>query len=97
MALSEWKEKAQRAGCLSYIDLINRSSAIQKLLDERAWRECHLDQPSFSSSEQEDTNDSMRRIMTDIFFGSARVLLACVINGPFPRGELYLLCKEGQH
>ncbi|OWZ33025.1 hypothetical protein C356_05516 [Cryptococcus neoformans c45] len=85
VALSEWKEKAQRAGCLSYIDLIYRSSAIQKLLDERAWRECHLDQPSLSSSEQEDTNDSMRRIMTDIFFGSARVLLACVINGPFPR------------
>ncbi|WWC87000.1 uncharacterized protein L201_001882 [Kwoniella dendrophila CBS 6074] len=46
VALSEWKDRAEAAGCLSYKELLDRSKNIEKILSERAWRESHLDIPS---------------------------------------------------
>ncbi|WVF69939.1 hypothetical protein IAT40_004724 [Kwoniella sp. CBS 6097] len=86
IALSEWKDRAEEAGCLSYRELLNRAAAVEKILNERAWRESHLDRPAHHdlSAEAYQTRD-LRRIMSDVFFGSVKVLLAVVINGPFPR------------
>ncbi|WRT64835.1 uncharacterized protein IL334_001771 [Kwoniella shivajii] len=86
IALSEWKDRAEAAGCLSYKELLDRAATVEKILDERAWRESHLDQPS--TEEEEPTADSasvLRRVMSDVFHGSAKVLLAVTLNGPFPR------------
>ncbi|OCF37396.1 hypothetical protein I316_00517 [Kwoniella heveanensis BCC8398] len=85
-ALSEWKDRAEEAGCLSYRELLNRAASVEKILNERAWRESHLDRPAHydPSTEAYQTRD-LRRIMSDVFFGSVKVLLAVVINGPFPR------------
>ncbi|OCF76859.1 hypothetical protein I204_02566 [Kwoniella mangroviensis CBS 8886] len=97
VALSEWKEKAEFVGCLSYKELLERSSKIEKLLDERSWRESHLDINSFSFSSTSPTslsgNDGqtkamegeLRRVMSDVFYGSVKVLLAVTVNGPYPR------------
>ncbi|WVQ97982.1 hypothetical protein IAU59_005102 [Kwoniella sp. CBS 9459] len=86
IALSEWKDRAEEAGCLSYRELLNRAAAVEKILNERAWRESHLDRPAHHDvgAETYQTRD-LRRIMSDVFYGSVKVLLAVVINGPFPR------------
>ncbi|WWD00503.1 hypothetical protein V866_007419 [Kwoniella sp. B9012] len=97
VALSEWKEKAESVGCLSYKELLERSSKIEKLLDERSWRESHLDINSFSFSSTSPTSlggdngqtkameGELRRVMSDVFYGSVKVLLAVTVNGPYPR------------
>ncbi|WVR04577.1 hypothetical protein IAU60_001585 [Kwoniella sp. DSM 27419] len=86
VALSEWKERAEDAGCMSIRELLNRSTVVEKLLNERAWRESHLDQPNITDigTDAYHARD-MRRIMSDVFYGSVKVLLGVVINGPFPR------------
>jgi hypothetical protein len=47
------------------------------LLNERPWREAHL----FGEG------DAARRAVSDIFYHSARVLLATTVNGPHPAGK----------
>ncbi|WVQ87096.1 hypothetical protein IAS59_000817 [Cryptococcus gattii] len=85
VALSEWRERVERMGCLSLKELLRRGTAIEKLLDERAWREAHLELPSILPINKEGPGHDLRRIMSDVFYGAAKVLLASVINGPFPR------------
>lgn len=85
VALSEWRERVERMGCLSLKELLRRGAAIEKLLDERAWREAHLERPSSPPLNREGPSDDLRRVMSDVFYGAAKVLLASVINGPFPR------------
>lgn len=77
-------------GCLSLKELLRRGAAIEKLLDERAWREVHLERPSSPPLNREGPSDDLRRVMSDAFHGAAKVLLASVINGPFPRGKFYV-------
>ncbi|WVQ76045.1 hypothetical protein IAR50_005681 [Cryptococcus sp. DSM 104548] len=83
-ALEEWKENNIKAGCLSYIELVDRAARIRQLLDERAWREDLLRMPEQGGG-QKGKDDRLRSVLRDIFFGAAKVLLAVVINGPFPR------------
>ncbi|KLT40037.1 hypothetical protein CC85DRAFT_165168 [Cutaneotrichosporon oleaginosum] len=73
IALSEWKEGEVRAGRLSLRALLARASAIEEILDERPRREAHLLCAT-----------PARRAVSDIFFHSARVLLATTIHGPYP-------------
>ncbi|ODN85250.1 hypothetical protein L198_07573 [Cryptococcus wingfieldii CBS 7118] len=84
VALVEWKDRVEKLGCLSMKELLRRAEGIEKLMDERAWRESHLDRPR-KKRRGEGKADEMRRVMSDVFFGAAKVLLASVINGPFPR------------
>ena len=91
VALSEWRERVERMGCLSLKELLRRGAAIEKLLDERAWREAHLERPSSPPLNREGPSDDLRRVMSDVFYGAAKVLLASVINGPFPRGKSYIM------
>ncbi|ODN82288.1 hypothetical protein L202_02568 [Cryptococcus amylolentus CBS 6039] len=84
VALSEWKDRVEKLGCLSMKELLRRAEGIEKLMDERAWRESHLDRPR-EKGKATAKADEMRRVMSDVFFGAAKVLLASVINGPFPR------------
>jgi hypothetical protein len=88
--LSEWKEYAESTGCLSVKELLRRAAAIEQLLSERAWREGLLDanQTEDGGTDSESVEDQTAiRIMREIFFNAARVYLATVINGPFPRGK----------
>ncbi|ODN94346.1 hypothetical protein L198_05203 [Cryptococcus wingfieldii CBS 7118] len=83
-ALEEWKENNVRAGCLSYIELVDRAGRIRQLLDERTWREDLLQMPD-QSRVKKGEDDRLGSVLRDIFFGAAKVLLAVAINGPFPR------------
>ncbi|WVQ76103.1 hypothetical protein IAR50_005743 [Cryptococcus sp. DSM 104548] len=111
VALADWKDRVEKLGCLSMKELLRRAEGIEKLMDERAWRESHLDRPTSASPRStrpggfgstwgtgvgvgdgekgagtsKGKADEMRRAMSDVFFGAAKVLLASVINGPFPR------------
>nr|XP_019008552.1 uncharacterized protein I206_06229 [Kwoniella pini CBS 10737]OCF47333.1 hypothetical protein I206_06229 [Kwoniella pini CBS 10737] len=85
VALSEWKDRAESAGCLSYKELLDRAANVEKILNERAWRESHLDRPINADDDSEDSAALLRRVMSDVFHGSVKVLLAITINGPFPR------------
>ncbi|WVQ83360.1 hypothetical protein IAT38_005499 [Cryptococcus sp. DSM 104549] len=86
VALAEWKEREEKAGSLSYNELVERAGAIKNLLDERAWRESHLDgRPGSKDTEEDRASEDLRRIMTDVFYGSAKVLLAITVNGPYPK------------
>ncbi|WVW78542.1 hypothetical protein I302_100497 [Kwoniella bestiolae CBS 10118] len=84
VALSEWKCKAESAGCLSYKELLERATRIEKLMDERSWRESHLDIPE-TGKDESDTGAELRKVLSDVFYGSVKVLLAVAVNGPFPR------------
>lgn len=75
--LGEWKDTAQSVGRLSMRDLMERTNSIERLLAQRRWRERHL----FDS---DDVPTAQRRAVSDVFFHSARVLLATTLNGPFP-------------
>lgn len=95
VSLSEWKEMAQSTGCLSVSELLRRGSAIERLLIERNWREGLLsertddkhDTGSNGDGEGEPENQTMIRVMREVFFSAAKVFLATVINGPHPRGQ----------
>jgi hypothetical protein len=86
--LSEWKEYAESTGCLSVKELLRRAAVIEHLLQERAWREGLLDNSTEDgiSDVESPENQTAIRIMREIFFNTARVYLATVVNGPFPRG-----------
>lgn len=73
LALSEWKEAAQREGRLSVRELLRRADGVERILAQRAWSEAHLAQ-----------SDPHRRAVSDVFFRAVRVLLATVVNGPYP-------------
>lgn len=77
MGLSEWKAKAIEAGCLVSRDLLERARPIEQLLEEREWREGHL---KFLETKDQ--------LYGDTFFYAARILLASVVDGPFPLSEL---------
>jgi hypothetical protein len=87
--LSEWKEYAESTGCLSVRELLRRAAFIETLLQERNWREGLLDgsNESESFSNESPENQSAIRVMREIFYGAAKLYLATVINGPFPRGK----------
>lgn len=79
IALSEWKQEARRMGQLSLRSLLTHASGIERLLEERYWRESHL-------IEAADVGGLQRKAMSDVFYHAARVLLATVVNGCFPDG-----------
>ncbi|ORX36937.1 fungal-specific transcription factor domain-domain-containing protein [Kockovaella imperatae] len=86
IALSEWKEHAEKAGCLSIKELVQRAASIEKLLAERSWRQSHLDEtPDSSSSRRDGERTGLIRFISDIFHSATQVLLATVVNGPYPR------------
>jgi hypothetical protein len=93
--LSEWKEYAESTGCLSVRELLRRAATIETLLQERSWREGLLDANGGvvddGSSGESPENQSAIRVMREIFYGAARLYLATVINGPYPRGESLLI------
>ena len=76
MGLSEWKAKAIDAGCLVSRDLLERARPIEQLLEEREWRESHLKNLEFKD-----------QLYGDTFLHAAKILLASVIDGPFPSSE----------
>lgn len=78
VALSEWKTKTFDAGCLSTKDLLERARPIEQLLEEREWRESHL-----QSQELKD------RLYSDAFFYAAKILLASTIDGPYPSCKIH--------
>jgi len=90
--LSEWKEYAESTGCLSIRELLRRAATIETLISERSWREGLLDGNGNGTddgiSSESPENQSAIRIMREIFYGAARLYLATVINGPYPRGQL---------
>ncbi|KAL1409299.1 hypothetical protein Q8F55_003278 [Vanrija albida] len=77
ISLSEWKHEAARMGQLSLRSLLAHASGVERLLDERSWRERHL-------FEATDLGGLQRKAMSDVFYHAARVLLATVVNGCFP-------------
>lgn len=86
--LSEWKEYAESTGCLSVRELLRRAAIIETLLQERSWREGLLDTGTDDGSSSETPeNQSAIRVMREIFYGAAKLYLATVINGPYPRGQ----------
>ena len=89
--LSEWKEYAESTGCLSVRELLRRAATIETLLQERSWREGLLDANGGvvddGLSGESPENQSAIRVMREIFYGAARLYLATVINGPYPRGQ----------
>jgi len=93
VALSEWKERAEEAGCLDPQQLLLRAAPIEKLLGERAWREAHFDEAPVpillpdGSYRTESVEEGKMRVMSDVFFGASTLFLASVIHGPFPRGK----------
>lgn len=91
--LSEWKEYAESTGCLSVRELLRRAATIETLLQERSWREGLLDANGGvvddGSLGESPENQSAIRVMREIFYGAARLYLATVINGPYPRGESF--------
>lgn len=76
MGLSEWKAKAIEAGCLVSRDLLERARPIEQLLEEREWREGHLQNLEIKD-----------QLYGDTFFYAAKILLASVIDGPFPSSK----------
>jgi hypothetical protein len=76
VGLSEWKLKAIDAGCLVSRDLLERARPIEQLLEEREWREGHLQ-----------TSEIKDQLYSDTFFYAAKILLASVIDGPFPSSK----------
>jgi hypothetical protein len=88
---------------LSIPELVRKSSTIDKILDERGWRESHLDggdAQDIGTTTRENGNKKMPfgfgkdsketiRGMNDVFFAGAKVLLAVVVNGPHPRGKSF--------
>ena len=80
-------------------ELILRASAIEQLLEERSWRENTLS-TALATEIEDDTTDNASQehmgnepigiatVMSEIFFGAAKVLLGSVIHGPNPRGQL---------
>lgn len=73
--------------------LRQRAVPIQKLLDERAWRESHFDDAPVpimlpdGTIRTESPEESKVRVMSDVFFGAANLYLASVLHGPHPRGQ----------
>lgn len=96
-ALSEWRDRAEEAGVLSQRSLVRRGDAIEKLLSERSWRTSHssdliasieeLDGKAHGTPEEW----TKTHLMAEVFFGAAKVYLATVVNGPFPKGEREVL------
>ncbi|KAK8847335.1 hypothetical protein IAR55_005192 [Kwoniella newhampshirensis] len=84
VALAEWRQDAEHAGSLSVKELLRRASKIEGLLDERPWRESHLKRPKTIVPGEEGPSNDVRRLMSDVFYGAAKVLLASVVNGPHP-------------
>ncbi|WWC64341.1 uncharacterized protein I303_106951 [Kwoniella dejecticola CBS 10117] len=77
IGLSEWKEKAIRSGNLSHRGLVERADLVERLLEERKWREDHLFEPNDPSTVQ-------RMAMSNVFHHGVRVLLATVVDGCHP-------------
>lgn len=73
VALSEWRDKAYHAGCLASKDLLERARPIEQLLEEREWRESHLQ-----------TLCVKEQLYSDCFFYAAQILLASTVDGPYP-------------
>ncbi|WVO16490.1 hypothetical protein L204_104167 [Cryptococcus depauperatus] len=91
-ALHEWRTKVERLGCLSFKELLRRASVVEKLFDERAWRESHLlgyhhyQDPCTEREEWSGgASRGLRRIMSEVYYGGARVFLASVVNGSWPK------------
>lgn len=76
VALSEWRNKVFEAGCLTAKDLLDKARPIEQLLEEREWRESHLQ-----------TLELRERLYSDCFFLVAQILLASVVDGPYPSSE----------
>jgi len=96
--LSEWKEYAESTGCLSVRELLRRAATIETLLQERSWREGLLDANGGivddGLSGESPENQSAIRVMREIFYGAARLYLATVINGPYPRGRSFFIYRH---
>jgi len=92
-ALSEWRDRAEEAGALSQRSLVRRGEAIEKLLSERSWRNSHSNDLIASieglDGKGHGTPDEWTKthLMAEVFFNAAKVYLATVVNGPFPKGE----------
>lgn len=91
--MSEWRDRAEEAGYSDPQALSRRAAPIEKLLNERAWREAHFDESPVpvllpdGSLRRESEEEGKMRVMSDVFFGAATLFLASVIHGPFPRGK----------
>jgi hypothetical protein len=92
--LSEWREEQEAAECLSIKELLERAGRIEKILDERHWREDTLSSGTATEIEEEyhPANGKAKPaavapVMSEIFFNAAKVLLATVLHGPSPRGQ----------
>ena len=92
-ALSEWRDRAEEAGALSQRSLVRRGEAIEKLLSERSWRNSHSNDLIASieglDGQGHGTPDEWTKthLMAEVFYNAAKVYLATVVNGPFPKGE----------
>ena len=73
---------------------MQRAAAVEKILDERTWRESTMATGSVAEmasdriEEVEETDPGVTTVMSQIFYTAAKVLLASVVHGPHPGGEL---------
>lgn len=94
--MAEWRELAESAGCLSIKELVQRADTIEKRLAERSWGfgisgqagaffegQAESEKDEYST-EPHDSNTIT--VMREIFFAGAKVYLALVVNGPYPKG-----------
>jgi hypothetical protein len=76
-------------------ELLHRAAPIEKILEERMWRETSSGGEVRSLRPGEGDTAALTPIMSEIFYGAAKVLLASVVHGPYPRGELLsLICHH---
>lgn len=99
VALSEWKERAEEAGFCNLEQLKQRAAPIEKLLQERAWRESHFDEAPVpimmpdGTIRTESEEEGKMRVMSDVFYGAATLFLASIVHGPNPRGKSMVLMQ----
>jgi hypothetical protein len=87
VALAEWREKYVTSGMLSIRDLLERARPIERLLEEREWREHHL----FQTVHERGTDIIGRRLLSNVFYHGTRVLLTVTIDGSHPEGKYILI------
>ena len=97
-ALSEWREKEEAAGTLSHRNLVRRAEEIeQQLLQRQCTNIDYMYETETTLGQLGAEADSIdewikTHLMAEVYYAAVRLLIATIVNGPFPRGECFIRC-----